>query len=129
MPACSPARTRGRATTAAIPGGVIVGLARGRITDDEDAAIMIESLVAIGREDQAEIAYQHCAGLDVTGVLGDGKARLAAARACILAGRLDEAIDHIQIVQLRRGQSRLEAEINRLLRLAAIRPAERVGAR
>ena len=84
---------------------------------------MIESLVAIGREDQAEVAYQHCAGLDGTGVLGDGKARLAAARALILAGKLDEAIDQIQIVQLRRGQSRLEAEINRLLRLAAIRPA------
>ena len=42
--------------------------------------MLIDSLVAIGREDQAEIAYQHCAGLDGNGVLGDGKARLAAAR-------------------------------------------------
>src|SRR5262249_14011423 len=67
--------------------------------------------------------YWQCAGLDGVGVLGDGKARLAAAKALILTGDLDEALDQIQIVQLRRGQSRLEAEINRLLRLAAIRPA------
>jgi tetratricopeptide (TPR) repeat protein len=106
------------------PGRAISGLARGRITDEEDAMIMIDSLIAIGREDQAEIAVQHCAGLDGVGALGDGKARLAAARASILVGKLDDAIDHIQIVQLRRAQSRHEAEINRLLRLAAIRPAE-----
>jgi len=106
------------------PGRAITGLARGRITDDEDAMIMIDSLLTIGREDQAEIAVQHCAGLDGHGTLGDGKARLAAARACILNGKLDEAIDHIQIVQLRRGQSRHEGEINRIFRIAAIRPAE-----
>jgi tetratricopeptide (TPR) repeat protein len=105
------------------PGRAICGLARGRITDDEDAQIMIESLCTIGREDQAEVAYHQCAGLDGTGVLGDGKARLAAARALILNGKLDDALDQIQIAQLRRSQSRLEAEINRLLRLAAIRPA------
>ncbi|MEP6863855.1 MAG: hypothetical protein ABJE66_24725 [Deltaproteobacteria bacterium] len=106
------------------PGRAITGLARGRITDDEDAMIMIDSLIAIGREDQAEIAVHHCAGIDGIGALGDGKARLAAARTSILIGKLDDAIDHIQIVQLRRGQSRHEAEINRLFRLAAIRPAE-----
>ncbi|MEO8550625.1 MAG: hypothetical protein ABI678_11650, partial [Kofleriaceae bacterium] len=106
------------------PGRAIAGLARGRITDEEDAMIMIDSLIAIGREDQAEIAVQHCAGVDSHGALGDGKARLAAARACILVGKLDEAIDDDEIVQLRRGQSRHEADINRLFRLAAIRPAE-----
>src|SRR3954465_5329589 len=82
--------------------------------------MLIEALGAIGRTDQAVTAYWQCAGLDV---LGDGKARLAAARALILTGDLEEAIDQIQIVQLRRGQGRLEAEINRVLRLAAIRPA------
>jgi tetratricopeptide (TPR) repeat protein len=105
------------------PGRAIVGLTRGRITDDEDSAIMIESLLSVGREDQAEIAYHYCAGLDGTGQLGDGKARLAAARVLILTGKLDDAMDQIQITQLRRGQSRLEAETNRLLRLAATRPA------
>ncbi|MGE5185115.1 MAG: hypothetical protein ACM31C_23765, partial [Acidobacteriota bacterium] len=105
------------------PGRAIEGLVRGRITDDEDCMIMIDSLLAIGREDQALIAYHHCAGLDGAGLLADGKARLAAARALILAGKLDEAFDQIQIVQLRRGESRLEAEINRILRLCATRPA------
>jgi tetratricopeptide (TPR) repeat protein len=105
------------------PGRVITGLTRGRITDDDDAMMLIEALIAIGRPEQAELAYWQCAGLDGTGVLGDGKARLAAAKALILTGDLDEALDQIQIVQLRRSQSRLEAEINRLLRLAAIRPA------
>ncbi len=105
------------------PGRAITGLTRGRITDDEDAGMLIESLVAIGREEQAEIAYFLCAGLDGTGQLGDSKARLAGAKALILRGKLDEAIDQIQITQLRRPQSRLEAEINRLLRLAASRPA------
>lgn len=105
------------------PGRVIAGLTRGRLTDDDDAMMLIEALIALGRPEQAELAYWQCAGLDGTGVLGDGKARLAAARALILTGDLAEALDQIQIVQLRRGQSRLEAELNRLLRLAAIRPA------
>ncbi|TMQ27931.1 MAG: hypothetical protein E6J90_01370 [Deltaproteobacteria bacterium] len=103
-------------------GRVLDGLTRGRLTDDDDAMMLIEALCAIGRADHAETAYWQCAGLE-GGILGDGKARLAAARALILAGDLDEALDQIQIVQLRRSQSRLEAEINRLLRLAAIHPA------
>jgi tetratricopeptide (TPR) repeat protein len=101
-------------------GRVLAGLGRTRIADDDDAMMLIEALCAIGRTDQAVTAYWQCAGLDA---LGDGKARLAAARALIVAGDLDEALDQIQIVQLRRGQGRLEAEINRVLRLAAIRPA------
>jgi len=105
------------------PGRVIAGMTRGRITDDDDAMMLIDALVVVGRHDQAEIAYWQCAGLDGIGVLGDGKARLSAAKALILAGDLDEALDQIQIVQLRRSQSRLEAEVNRLFRLAAIRPA------
>lgn len=102
-------------------GRVLAGLGRTRIADDEDAMMLIDALCAIGRPDQAVTAYWQCAGLDA---LGDGKARLAAARALIVAGELDEALDQIQIVQLRRGQGRLEAEINRVLRLAAIRPAD-----
>ncbi|MGE3543879.1 MAG: hypothetical protein AB7L28_08095, partial [Kofleriaceae bacterium] len=105
------------------PGRVITGLMRGRITDEDDAGMLIDALVAIGRPDQAEVAYWHCAGLDGQGVLGDGKARLAAAKALILRGDLDEALDQIQIVQLRRSQGRHEADINRTWRLAATRDA------
>lgn len=105
------------------PGRVITGLTKGRLTDDEDAGMLIDALLDTGRFDQAEVAYWHCAGIDGVGVLGDGKARLAAAKALIVNGELDEALDQLQIAQLRRGQSRLEAEINRLLRLAATRPA------
>ncbi|MDB4956642.1 MAG: hypothetical protein JWO36_4211 [Myxococcales bacterium] len=103
------------------PGRAIDGLARGRLTDEDDCQMLLESLISIGREDQAEVAYHQCAGLDGNGLLGDAKARLAAAKALIVAGDLDEALDQIQITQLRRGQSRLEAEINRLWRLAATR--------
>src|ERR1044071_9572882 len=94
------------------------------MTDDDDAMMLIEALCAVGRTEEAATAYWHCAGIDGPGILGDGKARLAAAKALILNGDLDEAIDQIQIVQLRRSQSRLEAEINRILRLAATRPAD-----
>jgi tetratricopeptide (TPR) repeat protein len=104
-------------------GRVLAGLSRGGITDDEDAMMLIEALCTIGRPDQAVTAYWQASGHGGLGVLGDGKARLAAAKALILTGNLDEALDQIQIVQLRRGQSRLEAEINRLWRLAATRPA------
>ncbi|HET9625351.1 MAG TPA: hypothetical protein VFP84_28480, partial [Kofleriaceae bacterium] len=119
-------------------GRVVAGLARGRIADDEDAMMLIDALCTLGRAEQAEIAYWQCAGLDApsvpagASVLGDGKARLAAAKALLLTGDLDEALDQIQIVQLRRSQSRLEAEINRLWRLAARWPAadwQRVVAR
>jgi tetratricopeptide (TPR) repeat protein len=103
------------------PGRAVNGLARGRIADEDDALIMIDSLLTLGREDQALVATYHCAGIDGPGLLGDGKARLAAARAFLLAGELEAALDQIQIVQLRRGESRLEAEINRVLRLAATR--------
>lgn len=105
------------------PGRALIGLGKTRIADEEDAMILIDSLLAVGRDDEALVAAYHAAGLDGNAPLGDGKARLSAARALILAGRLDEAIEHIQVVQLRRSQSRHEAEVNRLLRLAAIRPA------
>lgn len=104
-------------------GRVLAGLTRSRMTDDDDAMMLIDALCTVGREEEAATAYWQCAGIDGAGILGDGKARLAAARALILTGDLDEALDQIQIVQLRRSQSRLEAEINRLLRLAATRPA------
>ena len=102
-------------------GRVLAGASRIGMTDEEDAMMLIDALCTTGRADQAAVAYWHCAGQG--DLLGDGKTRLAAAGALILTGQLDEAIDQIQIVELRRGQSRLEAEINRVLRLAASQPA------
>ncbi|HEY0992308.1 MAG TPA: hypothetical protein VGD80_34890, partial [Kofleriaceae bacterium] len=104
-------------------GRVLAGLMRSRIADEDDATMLIEALCTVGREGEAETAFWQCAGIDGAGILGDGKARLASAKALILGGDLERALDQIQIVQLRRGQSRLEAEINRLLRLGATRPA------
>jgi len=41
------------------PGRVITGMTRGRLTDDEDAMMLIDALVTLGRDDQAEVAYYH----------------------------------------------------------------------
>lgn len=100
------------------PGRAVGGFMRGRIVDAEDLAMLIESLIALGREDEALIAFRHYQGIEAEAIIGDGKARLAAAKAMMLAGELFDAMEQIQIVQLRRSQSRFESEINRLLRLA-----------
>lgn len=100
------------------PGRAVSGFMRGRLSDAEDLAMLIEALIALGREPEALIAFRHYQGIDSEGLVGDGKARLAAAKAMLLAGELYDAMEQIQIVQLRRNQSRFESEINRLLRLA-----------
>ncbi len=113
------------------PGRAAQAMFRPRVSDTDDAAMLISSLIALGREDQACLASHHFHGSDGS-LLGDGRGRLAASRAFIIAGDLAEAIEQIQIVQLRRSSSRFEAEINRLLRLASCRSAtewERVIAR
>ena len=102
------------------PGGALALATAGCATPD-DVAMLLEALIALGREDLARVAFHHHAE---AGAVGDGKARLAGAKAAILGGDLDLAIDQIQIVQLRRPQARLEAEIDRLWRLAAcVEPA------
>jgi tetratricopeptide (TPR) repeat protein len=105
------------------PGRVLKGFSLGRITDEDDVGMLLDALIAIGREDLALVAYHHYAGVDGGNLLGDGKARLAAAKANLLCGDAALALDQIQIVELRRPQARLEAEINRVLRLASCRPA------
>ncbi|MBK7535290.1 MAG: hypothetical protein IPI49_07915 [Myxococcales bacterium] len=100
------------------PGRAVSGFMRGRLADAEDLAMLLDALVTLGREDEALVAFRHYQGVDAEGIVGDGKARLVAARAMMLAGELHDAMEQIQIVQLRRNQSRFESEINRLLRLA-----------
>ncbi len=120
------ALARAHATAAAIrrvPAEVIRGLALGRITDADELALLLEALLAIGEPGQAVVAFHQCAAGERGELLGDGKARLLAARALIHTGELAAALEQLQIVQLRRPQARLEAEIGRVLRLAATRPA------
>ena len=45
------------------PGRVIAGLDKGRITDDEDAMMLVDSLVTLGREDHAEVICLGCGGM------------------------------------------------------------------
>jgi hypothetical protein len=105
-------------------GRVLVGLGRARLASPEDARQLVDALVALGREDEAALAFHHAAGVDRVGVLGFGKTRIAGAMALVLTGDLDGALAQVQTAQLRRSQYRLEAAINRLLRLGAIHPAE-----
>jgi len=106
------------------PGRVVEGLVRAGVHDHDDVYKLIDALIAIGRDDLALCAFHHHQGVAATGIVGDGKGRLAGARAHLLAGELAPALEQLQIVQLRRPQSRLEAEINRVLRLAASGKAE-----
>ena len=103
-------------------GRVLDGFGRGGVRTAEDARLLIETLTALGRDDEAALAFHEALGAG-KGVVGFGRTRLAGARALILTGELDEAIAHLQTAQLRRGQYRLEAEIDRTLRLAALHPA------
>ncbi len=106
------------------PGRVVEGLVLAGMQDHDDVYRVIDALIAIGRDDLALCAFHHFQGMAATGIVGDGKGRLAGARAHLLAGELAHALEQWQIVQLRRPQSRFEAEINRVLRLAACARAE-----
>lgn len=99
------------------PGRVIEGFGFGGLDKSTDIAMLIESLIAVGREDIALYAFAHYRDAR----LQSPRARLAGAMAHILAGDLVEAMEQIQICQLRFSQSRVEGEINRLLRLATSR--------
>lgn len=105
-------------------GRVLTGLSRARLASPEDARQLVDTLVALGREDEAALAFHHASGVDRVGVLGFGKTRIAGAMALVLTGDLDGALAQMQTAQLRRSQYRLEAAVNRLLRLGAIHSAE-----
>ena len=100
------------------PGRVVAGFARTPVADADDAVALLEALVALGREDLARVGLHHLGG---GGRIGDGKDRLLGARLRILGGDLDRAVEDVLVAELRRGQSRLEADVNRTLRLACVR--------
>ncbi len=105
-------------------GRVLKGLGYARLASPEDARQLVDALIALGREDEALLAFHHASGVDRVGVLGFGKTRIAGAMTLVLSGDLDGALAQMQTAQVRRSQYRLEAAINRLLRLAAIHPAD-----
>jgi hypothetical protein len=103
------------------PGRVLEGYAIGRPDSWPDLAFLIDALVATGREDLAMLAFAQHAGRPLT---NNPISRTAGARACILGGRLTDAVEHIVYCTLRYPQLRYDTAINRLLRLAAARPAK-----
>jgi hypothetical protein len=105
------------------PGRSLRSMRQCQWRDEGDATIVINALTALGRDDEAALAFCQFEGTHSNSVLGDGRARLAAAKALLMVGELGPALEQMQIVQLRRNASRFEGEINRLLRLAACHPS------
>ncbi len=100
-------------------GGTIYGYARGRVEEGADTARLVSALIDVGREDAAAVAWAVEQGARAHDT---PMARLAGARALLLAGDFPRAYDEIQHVQLRYPQGKLESEVNRLLRLGSARP-------
>jgi tetratricopeptide (TPR) repeat protein len=104
-------------------GRVLDGFSRGGIETGLDAAFLIQSLSALGRDDVAACIHAQVAGTGLLAQHGAGQAaRLAGARSLLLIGELSRAYREIQSVQLAFPQSKLESHVNRLGRLAATRP-------
>jgi tetratricopeptide (TPR) repeat protein len=102
------------------PGRVLAGFARGQPRTGDEVEMVVESLIRVGKEELAPCAFWHLRGS--LGAGAGGRARLAGAKALLLAGEVDAALDEIQSHQLIQPQSRAEAEINRLFRLGVAAP-------
>ena len=118
------------------PGRAIVGLTRAPIEHWSELVKLLESLLAVGRREEALACWSHHRRLRLA--FAD-LAQLAGARVMLANGRADEAIRMLAITPLRAPTRRTEAEVNRLLRVAAafgpepferqIAEAERLGAK
>ena len=101
------------------PGRVISGFRRIAPRSAIETAMLIDALIAVGKEDLALIAYAHHEGSGRT----DGPtAWLAGAKAMIVAGDVRRAAEHLQRVQLAAPQAQLSSAVHRVLRLGACRP-------
>jgi tetratricopeptide (TPR) repeat protein len=103
------------------PARVLEGFGRGKPDCAGDAAMLVDALIALGDEKLAPLAFAHMrgAGLTTWHPLG----RLAGVRAMLAGGEpLAAALEGLQIVVLRDPDAQVEAEVERLLRLAAARP-------
>lgn len=97
-------------------GRVLVGFGRAGALRGQDAAMLVDALISLGRESLAPLALAHLHG---AGLARRPKARLAACRALLLNGQLEPALRELQSVQFGAPQARHDAEIERCLRLAA----------
>jgi tetratricopeptide (TPR) repeat protein len=105
------------------PGRAVHGFSLGVLETQHDLTMYLESLISLGREELALIAFTDYQHRDPSRFPGDGRARLAGAKAHILCGDLSEAMEQLLIVSMRSAQSRLDSEVNHVLRLAATRRA------
>jgi len=103
-----------------MPGGVKEGFRRAVPARGTDLGKLVSALLDCGEDRLATFIYaQHR-----TQRLGrHAEARLAGARALIMKGELQPALEQLHIVQLRLPQSKKQTNINRLLRLGAALPA------
>jgi tetratricopeptide (TPR) repeat protein len=105
------------------PGRVLEGFGYGEPDCAGDAARLIDAHIALGDEKLAPVAlaHMHAAKRTVWHPVG----RLAAARALLAGGEpLGAALEHLQIAQLRDRDAPIDAEVDRLMRLAASRPVK-----
>lgn len=101
------------------PARVLEGFARSSVAWGTDVFARIESLIALGREDEAVLAWAHAQG---DAMAGGAYARVAGAKALMLDGQLDRAVEQLQIVMLRHPQMRLDTYVDRVLRLGVMCP-------
>jgi tetratricopeptide (TPR) repeat protein len=101
------------------PGRVLDGMARGRPLAGHDVAIVIDALVAAGKEELAPLAYAHH---EAAGRTTSPAAWLAGAQAALLGGDARRALELWQRASLG-GAALVDPALNRVLRLAATLPA------
>ncbi|MCA9615714.1 MAG: hypothetical protein KC586_23320, partial [Myxococcales bacterium] len=118
------------------PGRAILGMTRAPVEHWTELVILLDSLLALGRKQEALACWHHhrrhrFAFADL--------AQLAGARVLLANGRVDQAIEILAITPLRAPTRRTEPEVARLLRVAAaggaepfqrvVERLERIGAR
>ncbi len=103
------------------PARVVEGFGRGRPDCASDAAMLVDALIGLGDEKLAPFAAAHMRGAGLTTWHPIG--RLAGVRGLLVGGEsLSLALDSLQTAVLRDPDAQIEAEVERLLRLAATRP-------
>jgi tetratricopeptide (TPR) repeat protein len=103
------------------PARVLEGFGRGETDGAGDAAKLIDATIALGDDKLAPIAFAHMHAQKQT--VWHPVGRLAGARALLAGGEpLGAALEHMLVARLRDRDAPIEAEVDRLVRLAAARP-------